>query len=113
MDGGYVHGCPIAGLPVRVGMNDGRREVLAAVDVCYLRSGGARAAAVTAGDAAISAIQAWWTAPVPAALPTGRRIVPAGTVLPVQHGRRTREDDARRPEPGKGVACWYARASES
>jgi hypothetical protein len=69
MDRGYVHGCPIAGLPVRVGMNDVRREVLAAVDVCYLRPGGARAAAVTAGDAAISAIQAWWTAPVPAALP--------------------------------------------
>ncbi len=49
-------------------MNDGRREVLAAVDVCYLRSGGARAAAVTAGDTAFSAIQAEWTALVPAVL---------------------------------------------
>jgi len=37
--------------------------------MCYLRSGGARAAAVTAGDAAFSAIQAEWTALVPAVLP--------------------------------------------
>ena len=46
----------IVGHPVRVGMTDGRREVFAAADVCSLRCGGARAAAVTAGDAAFSAV---------------------------------------------------------
>lgn len=50
-------------------MTDGRREVFAAADVCYLRCGGARAAAVTAGDAAFSAVQAEWTVLVPAVLP--------------------------------------------
>ena len=50
-------------------MTDGRREVFAAADVCYLRCGGARAAAVTAGDAAFSAVQAEWTMLVPAVFP--------------------------------------------
>jgi deoxyribonuclease V len=50
-------------------MTDGRRVVFAAVDVHYLHSGGARAAAVTAADAAFSAIQAEWTALVAAAPP--------------------------------------------
>ena len=49
-------------------MTDGRREVFAAADVCSLRCGGARAAAVTAGDAAFSAVQAEWTMLVPAVL---------------------------------------------
>jgi hypothetical protein len=43
-----------------VGITDGR-VVFVAADVHYLRSGGARAAAVIAGDAAFSAIQAEWT----------------------------------------------------
>jgi deoxyribonuclease V len=43
--------------------------VFVAADVHYLRSGGARAAAVIAGDAAFSAVQAEWTVLVPAALP--------------------------------------------
>ena len=50
-------------------MTDGRREVFAAADVCSLRCGGARAAAVTAGDAAFSAVQAEWTMLVPAVFP--------------------------------------------
>src|SRR6266852_994292 len=88
MDRGCVHGRPIAGHPVRVGMNDGRQEVLAAVDVCYLRSGGARAAAVTAGDAAFSAIQAELdsTGARGTALPA-RRIVPAGTAAAARRAR--------------------------
>ena len=49
-------------------MIDGR-DVFAAVDVHYLSSGGARAAAVTAWDAAFSAVQAEWTVLVPAVLP--------------------------------------------
>jgi len=49
-------------------MTDGRREVFAAANVCSLRCGGARAAAVTAGDAAFSAVQAEWTMLVPAVL---------------------------------------------
>jgi hypothetical protein len=51
-----------------VGITDGR-DVFVAADVHYLRSGGARAAAVIAGDAAFSAVQAEWTVLVPAALP--------------------------------------------
>jgi hypothetical protein len=50
-------------------MTDGRREVFAAAGVCYLRCGGARAAAVTAGDVAFSAVQAEWTVLVPAVRP--------------------------------------------
>ncbi len=50
-------------------MSDSHRDVFAAVDVHYLCSGGARAAAVTAGDPAFSAIQAEWTVLVPAVLP--------------------------------------------
>jgi len=50
-------------------MTDSRQEVFAAADVCYLRCGGARAAALTAGDAAFSAVQGEWTLPVPAVLP--------------------------------------------
>ena len=65
----FVYGRSIAGHPVRVGMTDSRQEVFAAADVCYLRCGGARAAALTAGDAAFSAVQAEWTLPVPAVLP--------------------------------------------
>jgi len=49
-------------------MTDGRREVFAAANVCSLRCGGARAAALTAGDAAFSAVQAEWTMLVPAVL---------------------------------------------
>ena len=49
-------------------MTEGR-NVFAAVDVHYLPSGGARAAAVTVWDAAFSAIQAEWTVLVPAVLP--------------------------------------------
>jgi len=50
-------------------MTDCRQEVFAAADVCYLRCGGARAAAVTGGDAAFSAVQAEWTVLVPAVRP--------------------------------------------
>ena len=50
-------------------MTDSRQEVFAAADVCYLRCGRARAAAVTAGDAAFSAVQAEWTMLVPAVFP--------------------------------------------
>ncbi len=50
-------------------MADGRLDVFAPVDVHYLRPGGARAAAVTAGDPAFSAIQAEWTVLLPAVLP--------------------------------------------
>jgi len=64
-----VHGRPVASHPVRVGMADSRLDVVAAVDVHYLRPDGARAAAVTAGDPAFSAIQAEWTVLLPAVLP--------------------------------------------
>jgi deoxyribonuclease V len=46
-----------------------RRRRQERADVCYLRCGGARAAAGTAGDAAFSAVQAEWTMLVPAVLP--------------------------------------------
>ena len=50
-------------------MTDSHPHVVAAVDVHYPRSGGARAAAVIAGDPAFAAIQAEWTVLVPAVLP--------------------------------------------
>ena len=50
-------------------MTDSHPDVFAAVDVHYLCSGGARAAAVTARDPAFAAIQAEWTVPVPTVLP--------------------------------------------
>jgi len=50
-------------------MAEGRLDVFAAVDVHYLWSGEARAAAVTAGDPAFSAIQAEWSVLLPTVLP--------------------------------------------
>jgi deoxyribonuclease V len=50
-------------------MTEGSLDVFAAVDVHYLRSGGARAAAVAAGDAAFSAVTAEWTILIPEVLP--------------------------------------------
>ena len=50
-------------------MAEGRLDVFAAVDVHYLWSGEARAAAVTAGDPAFSAIQAECTVLLPTVLP--------------------------------------------
>jgi deoxyribonuclease V len=50
-------------------MAEGRLDVFAAVDVHYLQSGEARAAAVTAGDPAFSAIQAEWSVLLPTVLP--------------------------------------------
>jgi deoxyribonuclease V len=52
-----------------VGIAEGGREVFAAVDVYYLRSGGARAAAVVAADAVFSAVLADLTVLVPEVLP--------------------------------------------
>jgi deoxyribonuclease V len=45
------------------------RGTCAAVDVCYLQSGGARAAIVTAAGADFAAVAAEWTAEVPVAAP--------------------------------------------
>jgi hypothetical protein len=50
-------------------MTDARWDVFAAVDLCYRSSAGARAAAVTTGDAAFSAIRAEWAVLVPVVLP--------------------------------------------
>jgi deoxyribonuclease V len=59
----------LVGHPVGVGIADGSRQVFAAVDVCYLRAGGARAAAVVAADSGFSAVLAEWTVLVPEVLP--------------------------------------------
>ncbi len=56
-------------MPVGVAITDNSRDVFAAVDVHYLGSGGARAAAVLAGDAIFSAVLAVRTVLVPEVAP--------------------------------------------
>ena len=89
-------------------METGRRPelgVCAAVDVHYLRTGGARAAAVLAADAAFAHVLAERTAVIPRVRPS----LPAGPVLPARTPAAAR-GPGRPEQAGPAGGRWLCRS---